>query len=283
MTKQTSEKKRKAGGRPVIDAERRSHVGQVIRKYRTAAGMEQADLAAKLGYSKAAIGNWELGLTRPDIDKVPALCKELKMSVTELLDMPPETGLTAEDRNILDTYHQLDKFDRNTVRQLMDRLLFQQDRKTKAHYRRSYQPLCLYEEAAAAGIGSPMLDYAENKTVYALAANVPHGTDGIIHVNGRSMEPTFQDGSYIYVDTTATVQHGQVGIFIVNGEAYIKEYQPDGLHSHNSRFKTIYTGEGVDVRCCGRVLGAVAEGDIAVGMIAEKVEAAFEEADDMDE
>ena len=60
MTKQTSEKKRKAGGRPVIDAERRSHVGQVIRKYRTAAGMEQADLAAKLGYSKAAIGNWEL-------------------------------------------------------------------------------------------------------------------------------------------------------------------------------------------------------------------------------
>ena len=133
MTKQTSEKKtRGTGGRPVIDTERRTHVGQVIRKYRTAAGMDQAELASKLGYSKTAIGNWELGLTRPDIDNVPRLCKELNIPVTELLDMEPETALPAEDKRFLETLHQLDKFDRNTVWQIMDRLLFQQDSKEKA-------------------------------------------------------------------------------------------------------------------------------------------------------
>jgi len=281
MTKQNSEKKtRSAGGRPAVDTERRSHVGQVIRKYRTAAGMDQATLASKLGYTKTAIGNWELGLTRPDIDNVPKLCKELSIPVTELLDMEAETVLPVEDRNLLEMYHQLNKFDRHTVRQIIDRLLFQQDTKEKKRLRRAYQPMCLYEEAAAAGIGAPMLDYAENEMVYVLEANVPHGTDGIIHVNGRSMEPTFRDGSYVYVDSSATVLPGQVGIFIVNGEAFIKEYQPDGLHSHNSRYKTIYTGEGVDVRCCGRVTGAVAEGDIATGSLVERIEAAFAEEDE---
>ena len=281
MEKQTPEKKtRSAGGRPVIDAERRSHVGQVIRKYRTAAGMDQATLAAKLGYTKTAIGNWELGLTRPDIDNVPKLCKELKIPVTELLGMAAETALPAEDKTLLEMYHQLNKFDKHTVRQIMDRLLFQQDSKEKARLRRAYMPLCQYEEAAAAGIGAPMLDYAENETVYALQAKVPHGTDSIIHVNGRSMEPTFRDGSYVYVESSATVQPGQIGIFVVNGEAFIKEYQPDGLHSHNSRYKTIYTGEGVEVRCCGRVTGAVSEGDVATGSLIEKIEAAFAEEDE---
>lgn len=278
MTKQTSGT-RKAGGRPAVDAARRSHVGQVIRRYRIAAGMDQAALAARLGYTKTAIGNWELGLTRPDIDNVPRLCRELGIPVTELLDMAAETALPPEDRRLLEGYHRLDRFNRGTVSQLMERLLFQQDRKEKERLRSAYRPLCRYEEAAAAGVGAPMADRAESETVYALQSRVPHGTDCVIRVNGRSMEPTFREGSYVYVDSGAEVRCGQTGIFIVNGEPFIKEYRPDGLHSHNQRYKTIYTGEGSDVRCFGRVTGPVAEGDIACGALAEKVEAAFEEGD----
>lgn len=63
MEKQTSKKKKRHGGdRPVIDTERRLHVGQVIRKYRTATKMDQTDLAAKLEYTKTAISNRELCL-----------------------------------------------------------------------------------------------------------------------------------------------------------------------------------------------------------------------------
>ena len=47
-----------------------------------------------------------------------------------------------------------------------------------------------------------------------------------------------------------------------------------------TEYKTIYTGEGADVRCCGRVTGAVAEGNIATGPLAEKVMAAFDGADE---
>ena len=278
MAKQEAEKKTRGGsGRPVVDEARRSHVGQIIRKYRTAAGMDQATLAAKLGYSKTAIGNWELGLSRPDVDNIPRLCKELNIPVTELLGMDQEASLPTEDKSLLEMYHGLDKFNRRTIRQIMDRLLFQQDSKEKDRLRHSYTPLCLYEEAAAAGISAPMQDYAENQIVYVLGENVPRGTDGIIHVNGRSMEPTFPDGSYVYIDSNTEVQPGQIGIFIVNGESFIKEYRSDGLYSHNSRYKPIIINEGSDVRCYGKVTGAVGKDAIATGSLAEKIEAAFEE------
>ena len=73
--------------------------------------------------------------------------------------------------------------------------------------------------------------------------------------------------------------YSSLGVFI-SLIVYIKEYQPDGLHSHNPRYKTIFTGEGVDVRCCGRVTGPVAEGDIATGSLVEKIEAAFDEEEE---
>ena len=144
MPREKSEKKtRNAGGRPLTDTERRAHVGQVIRKYRTAVGMDQAALAARLGCTKTAIGNWELGLTRPDIDNVPRICRALKIPVTELLGIESEAALPREDQSLLETYHRLDRFDQNTIRQLMERLLFQQDRKEKARLRQAYRPLCL--------------------------------------------------------------------------------------------------------------------------------------------
>ena len=275
--KHTDIKKDSRGGRPVVDKERRTHMGQMIRKYRTEAGLDQGKLAEQLGFSKTAVGNWELGLTRPDVDTIPRLCELLNVPVTELLGLPNETAMSGEDRKVLDIYHQLDKYNRHTVSQVMDRLLFQQDAKEKARLRAAYIDLCLYEDAAAAGIGTPMLDYAESQKVYALKSRIPGSADTVIHVNGNSMEPTYPNGCYVYVNTDQEAAYGQVGIFIVDGEAYIKEYQPEGLVSHNKRYKTIRIGEDADVRCCGRVTGIVEDGDIASGFLLEKIEIAFEE------
>ena len=266
-------------GRPVVDQERRTHVGQIIRKYRTEAGLDQAQLAERLGFTKNAIGSWELGRTRPDIDTVPRLCQALGIPVTELLGIPGETALPVEERNLLDMYRQLDRYSRHTVSDMMDRLLFLQDSKEKTRLRGTYASLCLYEEAAAAGVGTPMLDYAGSKTVYAPKSKIPGGADTIIHVNGTSMEPTFPNGSYVYVNTDPEITYGQIGIFIVNDESFIKEFRPEGLVSHNKRFKTISIGEDTVVRCFGRVTGIVENGDIASGSLLEKIEAAFDEED----
>ena len=199
-------------------------------------------VAAQLGLTKNAIGGWELGRTRPDVDMIPLICNVLHIPVTELLGLPNEVALPHEDRSVLDMYHRLDKYNKRTVSQLMERLLFQQDSTERMRLRSTYTSLCLYEEAAAAGIGAPMQDYAESKTVYAPISKIPNGADTIIHVNGTSMEPTFPNGCYVYVNSNQNVSYGQI-----------------------------------DVRCCGRVIGIVEEGEIASGSLLEKIEAAFEE------
>ena len=275
--KRQTNKQNSRFGRPEIDRERRMHVGQIIRKYRTEAGLDQGTLAEKLGFSKTAVGNWELGLTRPDVDTVPRVCEILHIPVTELLGLPTEAALPLEDRSILDMYHQLDKFNRHTVMQLMDRLLFQQDSNERARLRDTYRGLVLYEEAAAAGIGTPMLDDSEASTVYIPKNKIPGSADAIIHVNGTSMEPTYPHGCYVYVSTDQQVSYGQIGIFIVNGESYIKEYQPEGLVSHNGHFKTIRISDGSEARCFGLVTGIVEDGDIAAGSLLEKIEIALDE------
>lgn len=78
-------------GRPVADRERRIQIGQTIRKYRIKAGLGQASLAAKGGFSASAVGNWEHGLSCPDVDTLPRVCKILHIPITELPG-PSSTG-----------------------------------------------------------------------------------------------------------------------------------------------------------------------------------------------
>ena len=266
------ERKQRKNGRPAIDEERRARTGQLIRKYRIAAGMDQAALATVLGYTKTAIGNWELGLTRPDLDVIPILCRRLRIPVNELLDMDAEVCLPAEDRALLSSFHLLNKYNRKTVCQLIDRLSFAQDEEIRSNLRRQYRPISLYEEPAAAGVGTPMVSDGSGVTAY-VRADTPGNC--LIRVNGRSMEPVYPHNRYVYVDTSADVGIGQVGIFIVNGESYIKERQADGLHSYNPRFPTTVPGPDSVLSFFDRVLGLVEEDDLATGEKAEQVEAAF--------
>ena len=266
-----NEKKR----RPTADASQCARLGQIIRKYRLSAHMGQGELAEKLGLSKTAVGNWELGLTRPDIGTVPRLCAVLGIPVSELLNMRADDVLSREDKTFLDTLHLLDAYDRNTVFLLMERLRRQQDARENARLRNAYSPLCLYENAAAAGVGIPMEDLAENKTVYVLSSHIPPGTDALIRVNGRSMEPVFPDGSCVYVTAAAEVLPGQDGIFIVNGESYIKTYRPDGLYSFNPEYPPILFNDGAEIRAFGRVNGPASRQDIATGSLEDKIRAAY--------
>jgi len=270
---------RRNHGRPGADAEKRTHTGKVIRRYRMAAGMDQAGLAACLGVSKTAVGNWELGLSRPDMDTVPALCEALRMPVTELLGMPAAATPTAEEKAFLDAYRALNTYNRKTAGMLVDRLLFQQDAEKQDKLRKEYVRVYQISESVSAGVGVPMEDGSAD-IVYARRDAVPAGADRVMRVNGASMSPTYRDGDLVYVDSCAEMRFGQIGIFIVNGEALIKEYQPDGLKSHNPKYPSIQISDGTDVRCRGRVLGRVEAGDLADGEVLESVAAAYENAKD---
>ena len=56
-----------------------------LAKARRAKGLTQGELAAKLGRSRAAIANWEVGNSLPELPMFVDLCKALKVKPNDIL------------------------------------------------------------------------------------------------------------------------------------------------------------------------------------------------------
>ncbi|MCI7099517.1 MAG: helix-turn-helix domain-containing protein [Lachnospiraceae bacterium] len=73
-----------------------------------------------------------------------------------------------------------------------------------------------------------------------------------ISVNGRSMEPLYEDGDMLLVEPTCSIDIGEIGIFNVDGKAYVKKLGVRELISLNKEYENIpITSESI---CMGRVI-----------------------------
>lgn len=250
---------------PQTQAERnkmrkRAEFGDKIRAYRKACALSQPQLAEILGVTKNSITNWETGISRPELQMIPKLCQALSISADLFFGMPAsKTALDKSELTHMSLYRSLDHYKQRTVDALMesmienDLLAFREDCvKTFSHIERDELP-------ASAGTGMPLTDSYEHEYVFLRNSRSVCRADTIITVSGDSMLPTFRDGDDLLVEYTPEINPGEIGIFIVAGEGFVKEYQPDGLHSHNARYKTIHPTQDDNFRCIGRVLGIVTE------------------------
>ena len=248
--------------------------GAVIRARRNALGMNQSRLAEEAGVSRNAVAGWETGHSRPDLGTVPSLCQALGISIEAFFGL--ETPRNEEDNRLLKLFHSLDLRDREVIlwqtealaegrkSQLSALQIKQKERQGNKGCGSREIPVprfvTVYEShlGAAAGVGTA-LDEALGEEIYLLADDETEQADEVITVSGCSMEPTFADGDRVLVHHTDRLRPGEIGVFLVDNEGYIKEYQPDGLHSHNPAYGMIpLTGEET-VRCVGRVIGALRE------------------------
>lgn len=71
-------------------------IGRNIRAARTAAGLSQAALGAKLGVQQPTIGNWETGRRAVGIAELLALADVLGVSLASLVGLRPDAGSFGE-------------------------------------------------------------------------------------------------------------------------------------------------------------------------------------------
>ena len=236
--------------------------GETIRRRRTALGMNQADLAERVGVSRNTVAGWETDHSRPDLNTLPKLCAVLKMSLNTFFGTDKKR--TAEEIHVLNVFFSLEEGDRESILWQMEAL---RDRRAEA--RRAEKPIILpktvtlfvNELGAAAGFGAA-LGEAQGEKMILLADRDTERADEVITVCGHSMEPTFADGEKVLVQHTKELREGEIGIFLVDNEGYIKEFRKDGLHSHNPEYRTMTFHEGQTVRCIGRVIGKLKEEQI---------------------
>ena len=236
--------------------------GELIRRRRTALGMNQADLAARTGVSRNTVAGWETNHSRPDLNTLPALCAALKISLNTFFGT--ERKRTAEETRVLEIFFSLEAGDRESILWQMEAL---RDRRAEMREREKPIPLpktvtlFINDLGAAAGFGAA-LGEAQGEKMVLLADRETERADEVITVCGRSMEPTFYDGDRVLVQHTKELREGEIGIFLVDNEGYIKEYRKDGLHSHNPEYRTMTFHEDQSVRCLGRVIGKLKEEQI---------------------
>ena len=88
--------------------------------------------------------------------------------------------------------------------------------------------------------------------------------DFVIPIKGDSMEPDYQDGDLVFIQTSVDLNDGVIGVFNYNGEAYIKQLVIDEdqayLHSLNPEYKDMPITPDTDFRIIGEVMDIYREG-----------------------
>ena len=233
------------------------YVCMAIRHYRLALNMEQKDLAARLGINKNSVSNWECGRSRPDFNLIPAICAELQITPYALLGITqPDDPFTKREENLVAKYRKLDNKFKTHLDTVLDSLLqVQSEENIPDLFEIEFRPIRL---AAGPDAGLHDITYSEKR--YLHDSPYLQRASAIYKVNGDSMEPTFHDGDYVFVEDIPNggpLHFGEIGAFAVGNETYIKEYQQDGLHSHNENYKVMRFDEDASVSLIGRVLGTV--------------------------
>ncbi len=214
---------------------------EIIKSSRKAVGLSQESLAARIGVSRNAVAGWETGHSRPDLDIIPALCLELRLSPSRFFGLN-EVASSLRERKALDLFSSLEPGDQQVILWQMEGLYQKRRNQLLRDILKKLVPLYKSDLTAAAGFGTP-LDEASGEMIYLLRDAETEQADEVITVSGHSMEPTFHHGDLVLVRHTKELHPGELGVFLVDNEGFIKEYQKDGLHSHNPAYGVMHFHE----------------------------------------
>ena len=234
-----------------------------IRYYREKRGIEQKELGARLNVIGNAVCNWENGRGRPDISMLPELCDALGVTLYDLFDIDdPTLRYTSREKYLVSKYRKLSEGNKY----LVDSLIQSIEHVEAVEEYRDVISITLFDKPLAAGIGDPTEFDDTGEPLYLYPNAETERADCAFNVNGNSMEPTYSDGDIVLVQrypNCSALVPGDIGAFIIGNELYIKEYQKDGLHSHNEDYETMHFDESEHVYFIGKVIDVVNDEDIA--------------------
>ena len=91
-----------------------------LKQARERAGFSQEQLANMLGWTRARIGNYELGTRRPGPEEAISLARKLKVRASWLLCVDDEDALTTDERDLLDKYRSTDQRGKAVINRVAD-------------------------------------------------------------------------------------------------------------------------------------------------------------------
>lgn len=223
-----------------------------------------------LGVPASAVSNWETGFSKPNLNLLCPICEALNITLYELFDIDdPMHRQSAREQLLLAKYRDLSEAHKYAVDKLVDSL----ERAEVIDDCPDITELVYFTRSLAAGLGDPTEFDDEGEPIFLYSSPEVDNADCVFSVSGNSMEPEFHDGDMVLVQrypNCSQIRPGEIGAFITGNETYVKEYQPDGLHSLNKRYKTMKFNEDDSVYFIGKVIGKLDENSIATEKDIEK-------------
>lgn len=210
----------------------------------------------------------------PSYDTIEKIAKGMQISTEDLIDMlddDQEIQINATPTDfskspIQSIYDQLEPPGQRKVITYAEKLRDEQEKRRKAKINEVSEKVVqlygydYYDHAASAGTGQ----YLNDVRVERIELPVDVDADFVIPIKGDSMEPDYQDGDLVFIQTSVDLNNGVIGVFNYNGDAYIKQLVIDEdqayLHSLNPEYKDMPITPETNFRIIGEVMDIYREG-----------------------
>ena len=204
----------------------------------------------------------------PSYDTIEKIAKGMQISTEDLIAMLDDdqeiqinaTPTVLSKSPIQTIYDQLEPPRQDKVLTYAERQLDEQKNEDKTKINEVSEKIVqlygydYYDHAASAGTGQ----YLNDVRVERIELPVDVDADFVIPIKGDSMEPDYQDGDLVFIQTSVDLNDGVIGVFNYNGEAYIKQLVIDTeqayLHSLNPDYKDMPITPETDFRIIGEVV-----------------------------
>ena len=235
--------------------------GDVIRKHRTRLKITQNELAEMMNISRNTVINWETDKRKPDYSLIPEICEILGIKTYELFGVPPENNLSALEDRVVNNLRMLSPASRKAIDKMIYTMLNEELYAKDTALKNTYGLFLVRPGMAAAGVGDYVPDSAPTYT-FLRKNTVNERADGIVMVDGDSMEPVYHSGDYVYYENAVSAAPGEDVIVDTDDGAVIKRVSADNtLYSVNPDIPYPKKSEQNTLVIRGRVLGVVYSSD----------------------
>lgn len=237
----------------------RSERGAILKKLRESKNERQSEIAKIVGVTQQAYQRYENGTSEPNADGLIVLANHFNVTVDYLLGRESKKNpiamlnLAIGEKEALDLYCKLPE----NIRQIIMDTMIQLGEAAKRGMAGEPKIIVFKRfsvHKVSAGCGYDLEDSDNWEDLEVVDTPEAQKADFAVEIDGRSMEPTYQNGDIVYVVSDTDVPVGKIGLFIQNNKGYIKEKGEDRLISHNDEYPDIYPEDG-EIICVGRVIG----------------------------
>jgi len=228
----------------------------------TSFDMSNETLGEIVGVNRTTVSRWRSGERSPKIEKLPEIARVFNVDARIFV------GELSMQNKIETIYNQLEQSRQAKVYNFAVDELEEQENDNNTNiseleaYRnrkRKAQKITDFPCFGFAGAGLGEALQEEKPEYIPLPASViPPEADFCLLVNGDSMEPSFLDGTYVFINVVHGVHSGTVAVVILNGEGLLKrvwfENNIARLESFNKKYEDIVVTEHDDFRIVGKVV-----------------------------